>query len=226
MKTASWLLLVHHDPILDPRIQWICRLCPNGLSIEVLAYNMDYKHNKHCAFFKNRKYTYDYGSTAKQYEKAGNLLMTKIINCNQKKMEDLKKIFLDLFLIQFQENKNKFLCDQQKFFFNCSSVLMESASFYKKIPDGIIASDFYTLLAGVYLSLIWDRPLIYEAHEYFTEETPNVSKADRNFWKHMEKSLLKFTDARFIVTKELGAIAKKELGMPFFEILNAVPFKT
>jgi len=222
---SNWLLLVHHDPILDPRISWICRHSPQRISIEVLAYIKDYKTSKHWASYKNKKYTYHLESAPDQYEKAVNLLMTKIIDCKNAEIKSLTKMFLDLYPKQFQADKKTYMNDGHKFLFHCSSVLMQAEYICKKIPDGIIASDFYTLLAGVYVSLLWNRPLIYEAHEYFSEESPNMPRTQSLFWKQQEKVLLKFTDARFIVTKELGLVAKKELSASFSELLNAVPLK-
>jgi hypothetical protein len=226
----NWLLLVHHDPVLDPRISWICNHGPKNLHIESLAYEYDWSNHHSSLFYKHKKVIIKKGLELSNYEQAISQLIEKnktSENENQsKKIASFIDLAIKLYLDYEKINYNMNLKNKIRFLFRCTSGLMSFRECEKKPPQGIIASDFYTLFAGVYFCMLWDRPLIYEAHEYFSEETPRVPKAEKSFWKGMEKSLLKFTDERFIVTKELGAIAKKELGMPFFEMLNAVPFKT
>lgn len=244
MKT-NWLLLVHHDPVLDPRIDWICRHCPKGINISTLAYFENWNtgecgimHNSHTRKYKEvvKNFKFD---TAMDYladelesrekeslqkparikayfETAFQLLCFSIRDTNLSAQPYLKQ----------KESKNEMaiFASKIKYLYECSRGLIAYQSYMEQRPSGIIASDFYTLFAGVYLKLLWDCPLIYEAHEYFSEEVPNVPNNIRSFWKTMEMNLCRHTNKRFIVTKELGNIAKKELGLPFIEMLNAVPF--
>ena len=242
---TNWLLLAHHDPVLDPRIDWICRHCPKGISISTLAYFENWNtgdagimHNSHTRKYKDvvKRFKFD---TAMDY--LADELESREKESLQKSAQ-IKAYFETAFqllcyyirgsnscpgpyLKQKASKNDMVIFDSKiKYLYTCSCGLIASQSDIKQTPSGIIASDFYTLFAGVYLKLLWDCPLIYEAHEYFSEEVPNVPKNIKSFWKKMEMVLCRHTNKRFIVTKELGNIAEKELGLPFIETLNAVPF--
>lgn len=240
LKT-NWLLLVHHDPVLDPRIDWICRHSPKGISISTLAYFANWNtgergimHNSHTRKYKdvvkqfNFETAMDYLADELESRKKESLQKSSPIKAYFETAFQLLCYFIrnaDLYSQPNLKNKeSEFFASQIKYLYECSCGLIAYQSEIKKPLSGIIASDFYTLFAGVYLKLLWDCPLIYEAHEYFSEEIPNVPNNIRSFWKTMEMNLCRHTNKRFIVTKELGNIAKKELGLPFIEMLNAVPF--
>ena len=42
----NWILLVHHNPALDPRIGWITDYAPENINIKVIAFHQDDKENR------------------------------------------------------------------------------------------------------------------------------------------------------------------------------------
>jgi hypothetical protein len=230
----NWILLAHHNPALDPRLGWITDYTPKNINIKIIAFHHDDKENRVTNNGKERKLIK--GNEVNEIISfIDDLFDTLIVQrrLSENKMYAEKHFarhivrLIRLFALEIADGgEKKFvkLKDEASFILLCNHALIQEAKNEKEIPAGIIASDFYTLLAGVYLKLLWNRPLLYEAHEYHSEETPHMHNKTKKFLKELEKSFCKITDKRFIVTKELAQIAKKEFGLSFSEMMNAVPY--
>ena len=88
---------------------------------------------------------------------------------------------------------------------------------------GVIAADVDTLLSASILKEILNVPVVYDAHEYRSEEDHHAGIFEKKIFKDIERQLLNYTDARFIVSDGLRDLATHELGHEFKTLPNAIP---
>ncbi len=89
--------------------------------------------------------------------------------------------------------------------------------------DLICAVDLDTLAPGYVVSKLKIKPLIYDAHEYFTEVPEVVRRPQiQRIWAKLAQTLIPRIRYAYTVGDELGKIFEKEYGVPF-EVIRNVP---
>jgi glycosyltransferase involved in cell wall biosynthesis len=90
--------------------------------------------------------------------------------------------------------------------------------------DGICSIDLDTLLPGLIASRLRGKPLIYDAHEYFTE-TPEVERrlVVKRVWEWVARLGIPRTTLAYTVGPELANLFEKRYQVPFSVVRN-VPF--
>lgn len=96
--------------------------------------------------------------------------------------------------------------------------------FYKF--DAVCGVDLDTLLPCFIVSKIKNKPVIYDAHEYFTEVPEVVDRpAVKKIWSILERTLVPKVKYAYTVCESLARIFNQKYNTPF-EVIRNVPFRT
>src|SRR5690606_35430236 len=88
--------------------------------------------------------------------------------------------------------------------------------------DVFCAIDLDTMLPNYFVAKIRKKPLVYDAHEYFTEmEEVVVRPAIKKVWKFIEKNTVPAVKAAYTVSNGYKQLFEKEYNIPFEIIRNA-----
>lgn len=93
-------------------------------------------------------------------------------------------------------------------------------------PDAVYAVDADTLLAATLYTKTRGIPLIFDAHEYFSELPELVNRPFvKGIWHWIEKVCIPQTNARFTVSEGLAEIMIADFHTHFHTIRNIAPYK-
>lgn len=227
----NWILLVSHRPEKDPRIGWIRAHAPEDIAINCVALDRDISEPRIEKDQNGITVTIPYHLESNNENWVSEL-------CINKRDSIAAKIYL--WLGHFQKAKpnrystlavfEKHDCKERSLLL--LSLLLDireltdrlvSATIHLDGICGIIAADFDTLLSASILKEILNVPVVYDAHEYRSEEDHHAGVFEKNIFKDLEKQLLNYADARFIVSDGLRDLATNELGYEFETLPNAIP---
>jgi len=94
----------------------------------------------------------------------------------------------------------------------------------RKPLDGLCSIDLDTLLAGFLIHRIRGKPLIYDAHEYFTEVPELVDRPfTQRIWESLARCIIPRIQHAYTVGPELARLFEQRYGTPFGVIRN-LPF--
>lgn len=225
----QWVLLAGHRPEKDPRLGWIRDAAPNDLNINIIAVDHEvndirFKQNK-----KNIEIVFPYHLNSWREDWISDL-------CINNKDGIATKIYLWLKYFK-KENRDSIVHTLSKNVSNKRAAhLYNIFSYYHGITTrlvssticcegiiGIIAADFETLLAAAILKELLNVAVVYDAHEYRSEEDHISEEWEKKLLKDIEISLLTYTDARYIVSDGLRDLATVELKSEFKALPNAIP---
>lgn len=87
--------------------------------------------------------------------------------------------------------------------------------------DILVANDLDTLLANYLVSVIRNKKIIYDSHEYFTE-VPELQnrKIVKSIWKYIEKSIVPKLKSTYTVSEPIAEIYNKQYKTNFKVIRN------
>lgn len=90
--------------------------------------------------------------------------------------------------------------------------------------DGLCSIDLDTIAPGYLVTKLKSKPLVYDAHEYFTEVPEVVDRpAVQKIWKKLEAWIVPKLKYAYTVCESIGEAFTKEYDTPFSVIRN-VPF--
>ncbi len=90
--------------------------------------------------------------------------------------------------------------------------------------DALCSIDLDTIAPGYLVTKLKSKPLVYDAHEYFTEVPEVVDRpAVQKIWKKLETWIVPKLNYAYTVCESIGEAFTKEYGTPFSVIRN-VPF--
>ncbi|MFY8034437.1 MAG: glycosyltransferase, partial [Flexibacteraceae bacterium] len=93
-------------------------------------------------------------------------------------------------------------------------------------PDAVYAVDADTLLAATLYAKTRGIPLIFDAHEYFSELPELVNRPFvKGIWHWIEKVCIPQTNARFTVSEGLAKVMSDDFHTHFHTIRNIAPYK-
>lgn len=87
----------------------------------------------------------------------------------------------------------------------------------------IVAVDLETLLAGRILAQEFGAKLVYDAHEYWPFSFTSFSAAETALWSAFENMLLACVAVRMTVSPPLAQMMASDYGVEFLSVPNAVP---
>jgi glycosyltransferase involved in cell wall biosynthesis len=88
--------------------------------------------------------------------------------------------------------------------------------------DIINANDLDTILPAIWIAKLKGSKVVYDAHEYFTEQEEIVNRKDvKKFWKAIEQFAIPKVDAAITVSQGYANLFEKEYAIPFQVVRNA-----
>ena len=94
-------------------------------------------------------------------------------------------------------------------------------------PNAVYSVDADTLLAGTLYAKTNGIPLIFDAHEYFSELPELVNRPlIKGIWHTIEKICIPISDLRFTVSEGLAEIMSANFNTHFSTIKNIAPYKS
>jgi glycosyltransferase involved in cell wall biosynthesis len=88
-------------------------------------------------------------------------------------------------------------------------------------PDTLLANDLDTLLANVVVARLKKIPVVYDAHEYFTEVPELVHRPfTKAIWSRLENKLVPKVNAAWTVCLSIANIYSEKYGIPFRVVRN------
>lgn len=92
--------------------------------------------------------------------------------------------------------------------------------FFKKM-DALCSCDTDTLLVGAIMKRFKKLPLIYDAHEFYSETSGlHHREKEKKAWKALEDRLIPKADLCYSVAPKLAEIMEKEFNTPFYVVRN------
>jgi glycosyltransferase involved in cell wall biosynthesis len=228
------LLLVPHDPKLDPRIDWFAEgliaanfeVCEVGLNPFETQANPPSSERLSANRLRVRlDWQWNRWDFAAPYDKPG----TK----NSVGVDAIRRLYLtaqlparplaravgepdviDADIAYFRE-----LCVH---FVRVNSILLEAS---RRIGgfDLVVAADLYTLPAGVALAQERCIPLIYDAHEYWPYSLPGSKPWQIRYWSELERTLLTHVTLPLTVSPPLAQVMTQHYGRSFGSVPNCAP---
>lgn len=88
-------------------------------------------------------------------------------------------------------------------------------------PDILLANDLDTLPANVTVARLRKIPVVYDAHEYFTEVPELVNRPFiKSIWNWLERKLIPEVNAAYTVCQSIANIYAGNYGIPFHVVRN------
>lgn len=221
IKTA---VIVPHLLHLDPRIKWLANGFNQDLYDLYLFGINSYGNNTFIEFkeqhnniqkielikIQNPVGMQDYLNLKNIPEQLQQIIQLLQNNCNSKNLRELK--------------------DQADFQCLCQHILdimYAMVLFISRFNDFnlIIAADFDSLLTGAILASYYKVPLVYDAHEHWSESFLWKDKKYANYLMQIEKDLVaNYVDLPITVTPQLADIFTQAYGKPYTTVPNAETF--
>jgi glycosyltransferase involved in cell wall biosynthesis len=228
-KVPKALLLVPHEPTLDPRIDWFSiglsaqfEVCEIGLyvqgstetvpSIEKLS---DRRTRVRVDGSWNR-----WNFVPPRGGEAGDGLglptLSEVALIGEVPRSTLCYVLGALDATDEDLNRFRGLC---RYFVNVNTSLLESA---RRIGgfDVVVAADLHALPAAVALTEEYDVPLVYDAHEFWPYSIPELRHWEVEFWAAVERTLLKRVALSVTVSPQLANAMARHYGHKFVCVPN------
>jgi glycosyltransferase involved in cell wall biosynthesis len=231
------LVLMSHDPILDPRIDWISKgLLARGFDvIELGTYpfseigpgpsletlpdgrkRVRIERTRHdFAFFPNP------GEVARGLS-AGRQVLLGIYTSLTLPEAAWRARIGAADLDHATTDRFRFFCSH---FVDTNSALIQGASQIGHF-DVIMAEDFDVLPAAEALAEEQRAALVYDAHEYWPHSHPLSRYWEREFWGEIERTLSAKADIRVTVSPALAAQMSQDYSVAFASVPNCEPLSS
>ena len=228
-KAPKTLLLVPHDPSLDPRIDWFSiglaadfDVCEVGLhangntetvpSIETLS---DRRTRLRVdGSWKRWNFIPQMGAEASH--RVGLRALSDIALMGEVPPSALRHAIGALDSTDDDLNHFRWLC---RFFLNVNSSLLEAS---RRIGgfDMVVAAELFALPAAVALGEEYDVPVVYDAHEFWPYAFPDVRHWEIEFWAEVERSLVQKVTLPLTVSPQLADAMAHHYGCKFDYVPN------
>lgn len=232
-KARNVLLMVSHEPTLDPRLDWIAEGAPAGIQVHKLGIlppgspPREYQPSERGALtLACPRMCYDGGIFRKWYTRVclspGGVVGLHELLFLERALRFRQDAFCELIGAPSGcERVSKFKW-YLRYLLDTSATLLGMAERMRGI-HAVIASDLDTLPAGLIIKGMYNVPLFYDAHEYWPEADLASFDFEKQFWTSMERRLVPYADYRQTVSKELADLMSERYGYPFAFAPNAEP---
>jgi glycosyltransferase involved in cell wall biosynthesis len=230
------LVLMGHDPVLDPRIDWMSRgLLARGFDVVELgtyrfgeigpgpSLEMFPDGHKRVRIERTRHdfaFAPNPGEVARGLSAGRQALLAihTILTLPEEAWRTrIGAVDLDNGVADF-----RFFCSH---FVDTNSALIQAASQIGHF-DVITAEDFDVLPAAEVLAEAQGATLVYDAHEYWPHSQPRFRHWEREFWGEIERTLSAKADIRLTVSPALAARMSQDYGVAFASVPNCEPLST
>ncbi len=248
------VMLVHHEPNLDPRIKWEADSASSKFEVTVLGFSGSpdkFPQEEKVSSYRIIRIRMVVDYVSMYIKRLWSLLLTKrekfftVIQISSF-ISVIGTYFLVRKLTKLLVNKvslasklvdngypfiNKFTLKWIKFVglfgghAQITATLLQGYSRQGLKADIIHCNDLETLLAGVYLKLKDKCRLVYDAHELWPASHMGAPFFQVRWFRYYEKRLIKYADEVLTVSPQIAQIMKKWYGLKEVRILpNAEPY--
>jgi glycosyltransferase involved in cell wall biosynthesis len=227
------LLLMAHEPTLDPRIDWFSEglaadfeVCEVGIcrrDAEATAPSFERLSSRRTRVrVDGQRMQWDFvtpGYGAYGKASLGVNAIERLFFTAQLPLRSLGRAIGALDATEEDLGNFHWLCN---YFINVNSALLEAS---RRIGgfDVIVAADLDTLPAAVALAEEHGVPLVYDAHEYWPYAFPEFRHWEIEFWCDLEKTLLERVTLPLTVSPHLANVMSQHYGRAFDCIPNCAP---
>jgi glycosyltransferase involved in cell wall biosynthesis len=232
-KRRRALVLVAHDPVLDPRIDWLASglestfdVCELGFLPEGTSSDQPWSSERISASrqrIRVDRNRHDWKWIASESGKAGgDVAIPSLLRLYA--FAGLPKALLKRILGIDQATEHEFALfrDHCKYFVQTNGGLIQAARRLGQF-DLVVAADLDTLAAAVALGEQDGSLVVYDAHEYWAFAMSPYPEWGRQFWNSHARELLRRSDLQMTVSPQLAAMMARDLGREFLSVPNAVP---
>jgi glycosyltransferase involved in cell wall biosynthesis len=231
------LLLMSHDPVLDPRIDWVSKgllaqgfdvvelgtyrfsVVGAGPSLETLADGrprIRVERTRHDFAFAPNPQEIERGlSVGQQQLLAIHAIMSLPEAARRQRIG----------AIDFDQNAPAQFASLCDYVINTNSALIQAAR-QTGVFDIVAVADLDVLPAGETLAKDFGAILVYDSHEYFPHSYHMARHWERDFWTGIERALVPHADLRLTVSPPLAAQLSQDYGVPFLSVPNCEPLSS
>jgi glycosyltransferase involved in cell wall biosynthesis len=223
------LLVAGHPPFKDPRIRWqVCGASPHHSFVTI---GLQQTNAPDAAFALNRPFSQvlevvddRYGLFGRPQETEAcwsrSLLAVSLEGVLCSLVFDDQSPVLDAYQIP-KERRPAFRAIVRHFLSAAWRLVALGGGISQ--ASSVIAADLDSLLAGVVLKHTHRVPLVYDAHEAWTEAFQDHSEPERVFWRAFEALLCREADRCFIPSPIAARVLEDRYGVSFEVLPNAEP---
>ena len=235
-EDTSVLMLMAHDPVLDPRIDWMSKgLVARGFAVveigtygysevglgpsrEILSdgrQRIRVERKRHDDAFAPSPGEINRGLTIGQQHLLG--LYAHGTSSGQARRDRIEAIDVD----KESDARFRFFCCHV---IDTDSALIQAARQTGRF-DVVLAVDLDVLAAAETIAKECEAVLIYDAHEYWPF-SPMFRHWESEFWAQIEGKLAAQADLRLTVSDPLAARMKNDYGLDFMSVPNCEPLSS
>jgi glycosyltransferase involved in cell wall biosynthesis len=234
-EASNVLLVCAHPPEIDPRLGWIADYCPTPLLIHALGVlppgnltDMRGASRHGGGIYALPRRTYIPGEWSQWYRLlAGDshgvaaiseiLLFERMLALGPEDLaETIGAPLRHQRLIDFRW--------YLQYFLDICATLLYTATNWRGV-NAVIATDLDALIPSIIISRINHIPLIYDAHELWSESDVRALQFEKPFWTALEGRLLASTQARYTVSPGLAIHQERLHGYKFEVLPNCEPLQ-
>lgn len=227
------LLLSEHDPVLDPRLDWIVKSAPKDLSITQLGVDLSNQKNVirilkddghvqviNASIAKNLSFDILKFSSKNDIGINVTNLILEIKGYSNLSDSELSR----LFSIPYKCERLYCLRAYFNYFITITNALITQGINFQGL-NAIIAADLTTLPAALILKSLYDIPVFYDAHEYWPDSDVKRFDFESEFWSNFELELLGYVDYCQTVTPQLATLMSQKYNKEFESVPNCISKK-
>ena len=226
------LLLMAHEPMLDPRVEWMAHGLSNQFDVCEVGINSDTEGEAAPSYERvspnrvrvrigRRRHDWDIllhnsDGTGKNCPGLEKLLSFHVLAGLPPKL--LQHAIGALDMTEQDLGRFRWLA---RYFIHTNGALAEAGRLIGNF-DLIVATDLETLPAALVLARESGALVLYDAHEFWPYADLNFRHWEVEFWSGVERDLLAATDFRVTVSPHLARRMSEEYGQEFTAVPNCV----
>ncbi|MFZ2099577.1 MAG: glycosyltransferase, partial [Oricola sp.] len=227
---ANVLLLMAHEPTLDPRIDWLASSLSERVNLcEIGTYDYGVeadgptlqRHSPTRSRLRIKPEFRDFIADPlfEEPTSAGAVADSTYRLLIRTSNPDLFRRIAPNYGILTEREREQVVSYSQHFI-KIAEALVEAGRRLDSC-SAIVAADLDTLLAGAILAEHFGVPLIYDAHEFWPRQDVASTQAEMQFWERIERLLLPATSVRATVSTTLAELMTSIYGYDFLSVPNA-----
>ena len=231
-KLPSALLLMAHEPSLDPRIDWMSEGLARDFHVcELGTYRIESKQppsreqlssRRTRVRIERQRHDWDWVPTGRFIESEKSIGLQTLMMLYmfaELPSRPLERIIGSAVGLEADLDRFRWFC---RYFVHTNGGLLQAARLIGQF-DVIIATDLPTLPAALVLGQEYDAPVLYDAHEYWPYSWLDFKDWEVQFWQQLERALAPLANIRVTVSPNLAEHMSKVYSCNFLAVPNCAP---
>ena len=226
------LLLAPHDPIKDPRLDWMTTCAPEQITIVQVGTSSSneciIKTAEKTLYLPQKKWKKghfnQHFSQANLKNLAGSIGIQELLLLEYA-LGLSEHQFCELFKTAHYLPRNRIFRNYLQYLLQTTVVLFDQ-TYQLSGLHAVIATDLPTLPTALILKGLFDIPVFYDAHEYWPDADIASHDYEKQFWQQMENRLVSQVDYCQTVSSGLACLMSQQYKKPFAVVPNCVPLRT